>query len=516
MARLFPRLPFVPDETPLSWAARLAAFHTGGRLVPFLNDLGIALMELVAGATEAITLLCDIADQDPEPVLHNTIHPLGERQLLLRHESFAAEMTTGPETRFCPACLAEDEAGEYRPDALRRGRLIWRLQPVRVCPVHHLTLISRRLNKWDDIAHELSVLVPEDQRALQTLAETAPIQKPSPLQDYVLARFEGRSGPAWADGQGIEQVTRATEMLGGVLEFGTHAKPAELSMTDWNAASNNAWSYVRQGEGGVRSGLEMLQQRAVEQGMVGHRNRFATFGMLYRWLSSPKLTKDPGPIREVLRRHIIATMDTKPNEVLLGEAVAIPKWSSISSIAKSDGVHPLTLRDVLIARRVIPAKAKDQPCSATLVDFQIGHEVALEMRRAVAVTALPGLLNASRPMVTCLINTGLLAALHGGNGQKQGKVSRSIDGLRVEALISEINRAFPKVDTAPEGFVKLAKAAEMSRMPMEVILIGVFRHHLERVFRLQSEPGLGGLLVDPQEVKSLPARIPDKDMPFVL
>jgi len=88
--------------------------------------------------------------------------------------------------------------------------------------------------------------------------------------------------------------------------------------------------------------------------------------------------------------------------------------------------------------------------------------------------------------------------------------------LRVEALISEINRAFPKVDTAPEGFVKLAKAAEMSRVPMEVILIGVFRHHLERVFRLQSEPGLGGLLVDPAEVKALPTRIPDKDMPFVL
>lgn len=516
MARLFPRLPFIPDETPLSWAARLAAFHTGGRLVPFLNDLGIALMDLVAGATEAITRLCDIADQDPDPVMRNTIHALGERQFLLRDEPFAAEMTTGPKTRFCPACLAEDEAGEYRPDALRRGRLIWRLQPVRVCPVHHLTLISRRLNKWDDIAHELSVLVPEDQKSLLALAETAPVQQPSPLQDYVLARLEGQSGPAWADGQGIEQVIRATEMLGGVLEFGTQAKPAELSMTDWDRASNKAWPYVRRGEDGVRSGLDMLQQRALERGMVGHRNRFATFGMLYRWLSSPKLTKDPGPIRELLRQHIIDTMDTKPGEVLLGDAVVLPKWSSISSIAKSGGVHPLTLRDVLIAKRVIPAKAKDQPCSTTLVDFQVGHEVAVEMRRAIAVTALPDLLNASRPMVTCLINTGLLAALHGGNGQKQGKVSRSIDGLRVEALISEINRAFPKVDTPPEGFVKLAKAAEMSRVPVEVILIGVFRHHLERVFRLQSEPGLGGLLVDPQEVKALPARIPDKDMPFVL
>lgn len=201
MACLFPRLPFVPDETPLSWAARQAAFHTGGRLVPFLNDLGIALVDLVAGATEAITRLCDVADQDPDPVLRNTIHALGERQFLLRGEAFTAEMTTGPETRFCPACLAEDDTGHHRPDAMRRGRLIWRLHPVRVCPVHHLTLISRRLNKWDDITHELSVLVPEDQRALLALAETTPCPQPSPMQDYVLARLEGRSGPAWADGR---------------------------------------------------------------------------------------------------------------------------------------------------------------------------------------------------------------------------------------------------------------------------------------------------------------------------
>lgn len=86
----------------------------------------------------------------------------------------------------------------------------------------------------------------------------------------------------------------------------------------------------------------------------------------------------------------------------------------------------------------------------------------------------------------------------------------------MEALICEINRAFLQVETAPAGFVKLAKAAEMNQVPMEFILIGVFHHHLEGVFRLQSEPGLGGLLVDPQEVKSLPAKIPDKDMPFVL
>ena len=94
-------------------------------------------------------------------------------------------------------------------------------------------------------------------------------------------------------------------------------------------------------------------------------------------------------------------------------------------------------------------------------------------------------------------------------------LSKSLAVMRSPHNLMHLNRALPKV-APPEDFVKLTKVAERYRVPMEVILIGVFRHHLERLFRLQSEPGLGGLPVDPQEVKALPARIPDKDMPFVL
>lgn len=514
MARLSPRLPFAADETPLSWAARMAAFHTGGRLAPFLNDFGIGLPDLIMGATEAVTRLCDIADQDARPVLHNTIRSTRERRLHLRGEAFSAEMTIGPETRFCPACLAEDETGDLPPHALRRGRLIWRLRTVRVCPVHHRPLIPRRRGKWDDVAHELPVLVPESREELLALTEIAAHHRPSPLQDYVLARLEGLPGPAWADGQGIEQAARAAEMLGAVMQFGVEALPAQLSDEDWDRAGAAGWEFLREGEEGASAALSALQQRALDRGVVGHRSRCVTFGMLYRWLSYPKITKNPGPIRDLLRQHIIDRMDTSPGEILLGKAVITPRLGSITSIAKCNMVHPLALRDVLISRRVIPPEAKDQPCSTILLDFQTGKEAALDMRRAVAVTALPRILNASRPIVECLIATGLIAPLH-GDGEKQGKVSGAIDGLRVEALIAQINRDFARVDAPPDGMVKLAKAAEINHVPMEFILVGVFRRHLERVVRLQSEPGLGGLLVDPQEVKSLPSLIPEV-MPFIL
>jgi hypothetical protein len=39
MSRLRPHLPFDPQETHLSFANRLAALHTGGRVQPFLRYL---------------------------------------------------------------------------------------------------------------------------------------------------------------------------------------------------------------------------------------------------------------------------------------------------------------------------------------------------------------------------------------------------------------------------------------------------------------------------------------------
>lgn len=77
MEHLFPLLPFSADETPMSWAARQAAFHTTGRLIPFSNDLRIPVGDLARGQAEAVIQLCDKAGADPTPVLNNTISAIG-------------------------------------------------------------------------------------------------------------------------------------------------------------------------------------------------------------------------------------------------------------------------------------------------------------------------------------------------------------------------------------------------------------------------------------------------------
>lgn len=500
MAHLFPFLPFMQDETLLSWAARLANFHTRGRLVPFLHDIGLQLEDLLGGASMAIERLCEVTGQEIAPLRHNAAQRDSHRRYALRGEVFSVELLTGRATSFCPLCLAGDEGAGANPNAWRRGRLTWALRTTRTCPIHHLPLLERKLDSWDDVAHELSVKVPETGDALLAMADGLNTRTPSPLQTYILDRFEGQGGPAWLDGQGVEQAARATEMLGAVMAFGPKANRASLSASDWDDAGRAGWEWTQNGEAGIREALAHLQDEAnaAREGRpLGHRS---TFGMLYDWLNSAKLNKNPGPIRDVVRDFIISTSDIGSSAKLMGQVVECRQFYSVTSLAKCHFINPLTLRSVLIARGILPPGASEQVCSSLVVPAAVGEEIAMLIKRAIPVADVPNILGVSRPMVQALIEVGLLHRLR-GDGFKTGKLSCAIDRAELEELELDLERRATVVEDSPAGMVSLAKAAELSRRKLSVIVKLLFTGKLRRIYRLASQKGLGGILVDPFELR---------------
>ncbi|KFE33610.1 hypothetical protein DW2_17370 [Thioclava atlantica] len=351
---------------------------------------------------------------------------------------------------------------------------------------------------WDDFLHELPVLVPETREQLLRLVGAAPTVQRLGLQDYVLARFEGQNGPQWLDRQPIEQAVRATEMLGAVLAFGPKAKPGGLTMLDWAKAGELGWQYVRCGEHGVRRALTELQEAAKGRGR-DWLSRSAVFGMLYRWLASSKQRKDPGEIREVLRRHIVETMDVAPGEVVLGQEVRTPRLSSVTTLSKVDRVNALTLRDVLIARGVLDCHAASRTCSELLVDTKKGRQATYAIRCAVPVTCVGEILNASRPMVSTLIEIGALSQVR-LDGEARGKLSRSIDAREIHDLLNRLGNLVPRVvDRIPPGMATISECLERSRLTNERVLRRLLARRIRRVFRLANVKGFKGLVLDPKE-----------------
>lgn len=305
MTSLFPLLPFHPDETPWSWAARMAAFHIDGPATVFLRDLGLDVSAFVSGNPVEVAYLCDLAGQDPQLVLRNTVVDEGFRIHCLNVEFFQDSLSRAADLRFCPICLAEDDAAaafaRQDPAVYRRERLIWRLKPVRHCPAHCIPLVRRNCPKAFAGSGVFAQAVAETASALMEMGRRQKSRSPSPLQVYVTKRIEGRTGPAWLDRQSLDQAVRATEMLGAVLAFGPHSYFEDLSEEDQDAGSAEGYKFASQNEPGVRRAFRILQARADQDDPVISRRIQNTFGTL---LPVVREGGDSSPLCRLLQQEI--------------------------------------------------------------------------------------------------------------------------------------------------------------------------------------------------------------------
>ena len=496
MPTLFPFLPFDPCETPLSFAARLAAFHTGGRLGPFLNDLGIKPTDLAAGAGGAVERLCNHAGVAADVVLHNTARNVAPRRFDLRGATVSSAFFSSPDTVFCAACLLEDDAATGG-DGMRRGRLTWTLRPVRTCRHHDIALHHRAPVHWDDRFHELGVRVPERGAALEDLAARAENRSVSPLQAYVTDRLEGRSGPDWLDAQSLEQAVLATEMLGALVAFGAQPQLKALTQGDWDKAGRVGHGFTARGERGIQEAFEEVRHGADKKRKPGRRTMF---GFFYEWLSDLKSREDPGDIRRILREHIFATMDVDAGEAILGATLERRRLHSVESLARESDLHPRTLRNVLVARGLVVDDGAGGRYQ--VFDAEAGRKIAAQVRRSVNVISLPRALNCTRPQANQILDERLLAPIFDGAYVSPGRTQKSVDVEDIEALLSALAEQARPVDTLPPRFVPIAKAAEHARTTSGEILQLLLGGLLKDIVRPRDTCGVACLHVDSVEVRA--------------
>jgi hypothetical protein len=499
MAVLSPKIDFLSDETPLSWAARQAAFHTRGRLVPFLNDLRIPAVDLARGQTEAVRRLCAKAGVDPEPVLLNNITAIGDRRFRLRTLEFSAEFTTGVETRICPLCLSEDATGHRDADVVIRHRLLWRLSPIRTCAIHGVPLQDIRMHKWDDQFHELQAMRDLINAQLNAARE-ATSQVPSPLQTYVVDTLNGRRGPSWLDGQGIEQACKAVEMLGGLIAFGAQQKAGDMTTSMWDVASRAGWEIAASGEEALIAILhERLISSAKRDGKVSPRS---ALGMLYSWLNSSRLSKEPGSIRDLVRDAIIETTPLKPGQGLLGRTVRSPRLSSINAIAQAEQIHPKTLQNVLRVAGLLRNDGEAKSTQEVVVDYERARVLIDRVKYAVPVNRVPDLLACSRPTVGILLELGQLDRIN-DHGMVESKIGKAIDSRSVQKVVWHLKKNFKQTHELAAGMKPVAKTAEKCRIRLKVILELLFGGHLTKVVRLAGHDGFEAIRIDPAEVRTV-------------
>lgn len=186
--------------------------------------------------------------------------------------------------------------------------------------------------------------------------------------------------------------------------------------------------------------------------------------------------------------------------MLLGVPVSEPKLASIRSIAKAEHMHSQTLRNVLRVAGVIDDTTEPLPGARNIVADYSRAKALIELtKHAIPVSRVPDMLNASQSLVSALIELKQLTRIR-GHVDTSSKVGKAIDGRSIQSVVNFLGRHFEELETVPQGSVDLSKAAQKSRVSLDLILELLFDHHLTQVYRLKGESGFGGLFVSPSEI----------------
>ncbi|WP_353346886.1 TniQ family protein, partial [Aquicoccus sp. SU-CL01552] len=486
---LAPHIPFDAEESPLSFAARLAQLHTGDRLVSFLRDFGIKPEQMAVNDETALTRLAEVSGVAVEVLRANAAVRVGKRTYDLRGELVTAEFLANPYTVFCPACLAEDDR-----TGLRRGRWEWALSVVRTCPHHEIPLLRQAQGAWDDKLHELDRRVPERGERLDALVSQATRRSVSPLQGYVMRRLDGKAGPEWLDAQTLDQATRATELLGVLVAFGAAQRLPELTSDDWDHASRVGYEFTSRGESGIREAFEAQFRKYDDAtGTPGARKIFGSF---YNAMAHSKSLKDPGDIVRILRETIVANIALPAGSEVLGADLTERKLHTVASLAKEQDLDSRTLRGVLVAAGIVPDNA---PAHFAFPAEQ-GRGVAKRVKRVVHVNSVPDALNCARPLVDFLFADRVLTPIYYGRPGVRGRTQKAVDREDLAGLVGRLHAKAVEVDGADDALVPISKAAEKARVQAISVVHMILGGFLERVVRVAAQKGVGALRVDPEEI----------------
>jgi hypothetical protein len=393
MVTLAPALPPLMHETTVSWTGRLARKHANMNCAAFLSMMEISRKNVMETTEYCVERLTELTGIDPQRIKNCGVQCNGDRVFEHRREKFGVRFALKTHTTYCPACLLNDGMLNSRSDGLRVGRTGWIFSPVRTCPEHGIELVRRKNLSFSEQFQDMYLVAPDD-RDLEIQAQNAAQRAVSGLQRYIMDRFEHVRGPAWLDEQQVDQASRACEILGVCVIFGAHTDLDELTQSHWDEAGAAGFEAAAFGPSGVCDALDRIAEKSLNSKIGGGPQ--ATFGRLYQWLQFNKTKQDRGPIRHIMREHILETWPIEAGTKLFGEIVPERRRHSVNSLAKKTGQHPKTLHRALVRSNVLPKDNYKKGDPRESFSAHAGERLARRMHLSVSIVKVPEYLNCNR------------------------------------------------------------------------------------------------------------------------
>ncbi|MFW2588548.1 TniQ family protein [Sagittula sp. SSi028] len=482
---LYPHIAIDPRETVLSYAARLAVIHTGMGIDRLLPDLGLRIEDLVLGKLDALDVFAGGVGVPVTDLIPSNLQAFG-KDAIFRGEACQWSFIARNADKYCPVCLAED--GGPRD---WKQRLIWCFAPVQRCACHGVWL--ERL--------------PASTRTLQEALGTTddfdvprPTGTPTPgYLSWLQGRLEGTvEDDPWLAGQGLQQILDAALMLGVVMAEGHKVAPKTLPPERSEAAVETGFQIYAQGPKAVTKALDLIRETSPAQ--AAQAGPLAKYGKLYDWLDRQCNGRDPGPIRDLLREHIIEHDVLDVGAKILGHEIEFRRFHSVQSLGDTLGRKSIQMARILKKLGRIPADTTAEEWNRIRFDATEISALVADFETAIPLEDLADYIGASFSQARTLYSEGIVKPLIPAD--KPGAVRNVVFARRtLDAFLARI-AALPLAegkDLHPISYVCQRKAGTTAEIVKAVLASEL------PAFRNPKSTGLASVVMPVDEVLAIRA-----------
>lgn len=497
---LTPILPVLDDESLTSYFTRVARFHGNTSLTSSLDIIEFPQSALISTRTNHLAVASDLLGLSVEDLSKMTFVSQGDRSKSIGLENVHSEFTNLVQTSFCPACLLDDSRPDSPSRGMRVGRIAWQISHIRRCPRHGIGIVRRKIVHHSEKLQIMDVVAPDD-NVLRAMVASAQPWAHSDLQAYIERRLSGAAGPGWLDAQPLDEAARACEMMGIIMNVGTHQNLNQVTEAEWHHAGHVGFGFASGGETGIHDGLMVLHDRFLETGLNGGPQM--AFGRLYQWLQFNKNQRSKGPIREIFREFLLEHFPFKPGADLFGEPVAARRVHTLASLSAHTGLHRNTLKSAI----VLSGLAKDSPdisLGVRVFDAAAAEDLVHKIKNSVSVLDLPKMLNCNRTQAQQMVWAGMIKRIV--DSENATKVLKAVPVDEARAFLSRLLGQATKVDVPSDGMMDIVTAATVSRWPFMDIIDAVLSGTLTKVEVVDPELKFKGVLVHPDEIVNVMKR----------
>ena len=391
--KLHPHLPFDASETVESYVRRLSLFHTGRDGLSLLKDLAIDQRALLSGSDDAFAKLAD-ATGTAVDVLMSGMFLHKKRYRKFRGEICNVNFLQAEGFKVCPECLKDD--GSSGHSWALKGRMAWRLRSLQTCTLHNCRLI-KSTDKGGDV---------DAQAIFMNLVNICDLmtdpQAPTALELSIANRLTGSLTGAgeWLDKQTVEQGVKVCEMIGATLNHGLQFNPNGLTAEEWRQAGAIGFEFACQGQKAVYGALSSISARATTT--AGQAGPKAIYGKLFEWLAYGSQLLDFGPIRDLVRDHILDTIVVEPGQILLGEPVVGRRLHSVYSLSLHTGLHRKGLRKILVQAGHASDDSWDLAAHRLVFDADNAEKLCCDIIDSISLHFVPEAIGCSRTQAESL------------------------------------------------------------------------------------------------------------------